>query len=37
LPLLGVDPFWQMAIEGLLIAAVVYVDNLRKHRQAGLG
>ncbi len=34
--LLGVDPFWQMVIEGLLIAAVVYLDNIQKLRHAGL-
>jgi ribose transport system permease protein len=34
--LLGVDPFWEMVIEGLLIAAVVYLDNLTKLRRAGL-
>jgi ribose transport system permease protein len=34
--LLGVDPFWEMVIAGLLIAAVVYLDNLQKRRQAGL-
>ena len=34
--LLGVDPFWEMVIEGLLIAAVVYLDNIQKQRQAGL-
>ncbi|MEO6394578.1 MAG: ABC transporter permease [Devosia sp.] len=34
--LLGVDPFWEMVIEGLLIALVVYLDNLQKRRQAGL-
>ena len=34
--LLGVDPFWEMVIEGLLIALVVYLDNLQKRRLAGL-
>jgi len=34
--LLGVDPFWEMVIEGLLIAAVVYFDHLQKRRRAGL-
>jgi ribose transport system permease protein len=34
--LLGVDPFWQMVIEGLLIATVVYLDNIQKRRRAGL-
>ena len=34
--LLDVDPFWEMVIEGLLIALVVYLDNLQKRRQAGL-
>ncbi|HUZ63308.1 MAG TPA: ABC transporter permease [Acetobacteraceae bacterium] len=34
--LLGVDPFWEMVIEGLLIAAVVYLDNIQKRRQAGI-
>ena len=35
--LLGINSFWQMVIEGLLIALVVYVDNLQKRRQAGMG
>jgi ribose transport system permease protein len=34
--LLGVNSFWQMVIEGLLIAGVVYLDNLQKRRQAGV-
>ncbi len=34
--LLDIDPFWEMVIEGLLIALVVYLDNLQKRRQAGL-
>ncbi|MGH7122445.1 MAG: ABC transporter permease [Acetobacteraceae bacterium] len=33
--LLGVNSFWQMVIEGLLIAFVVYFDNLQKRRQSG--
>jgi ribose transport system permease protein len=33
--LLGVSSFWQMVAEGLLIAGVVYLDNLQKRRQAG--
>ena len=33
--LLGVDPFWEMVVEGLLIALVVYLDNLQKRRQSG--
>jgi ribose transport system permease protein len=33
--LLGVDPFWEMVLEGLLIALVVYLDNLQKTRQSG--
>jgi ribose transport system permease protein len=33
--LLGVNSFWQMVIEGLLIAGVVYLDHLQKRRQAG--
>jgi len=33
--LLGVNSFWQMVIEGLLIAAVVYLDNLQKRRISG--
>ncbi len=33
--LLGVNSFWQMVIEGLLIAGVVYLDNVQKRRQAG--
>ncbi|HLH50686.1 MAG TPA: ABC transporter permease [Roseiarcus sp.] len=33
--LLGVDPFWEMVLEGLLIALVVYLDNLQKRRQSG--
>ncbi len=35
--LLGINSFWQMVIEGLLIAFVVYFDNLQKRRQAGMG
>ena len=35
--LLGVNSFWQMVLEGLLIAGVVYLDNLQKRRQAGFG
>jgi ribose transport system permease protein len=34
--LLGVDPFWEMVVAGLLIAAVVYVDDRQKKRQAGM-
>ena len=34
--LLGVDPFWEMVVEGLLIAVVVYIDNIQKRRRAGL-
>jgi ribose transport system permease protein len=33
--LLGVNSFWQLVIEGLLIAAVVYLDNLQKRRISG--
>ena len=33
--LLSIDPFWEMVLEGLLIALVVYLDNLQKRRQAG--
>jgi len=33
--LLNVDPFWEMVLEGLLIALVVYIDNLQKRRQMG--
>lgn len=33
--LLGIDPFWEMVIEGLLIALVVYLDNVQKKRQTG--
>jgi ribose transport system permease protein len=33
--LLGVNSFWQMVIEGLLIAGVVYLDNLQKRRGQG--
>jgi ribose transport system permease protein len=33
--LLSVDPFWEMVVEGLLIALVVYLDNLQKRRQSG--
>lgn len=33
--LLGVNPFWQLVIEGVLIGIVVYFDNLQKRRQAG--
>ncbi|MGH7069640.1 MAG: ABC transporter permease [Acetobacteraceae bacterium] len=35
--LLGINSFWQMVIEGLLIAFVVYFDNVQKRRQAGVG
>jgi len=35
--LLGINSFWQMVIEGLLIAFVVYFDNLQKRRQTGMG
>ena len=31
--LLGVNPFWQPIITGLIIVAVVYTDQLRKRRQ----
>ncbi len=34
--LLNIDPFWEMVLEGLLIALVVYLDNLQKKRQSGL-
>jgi len=34
--LLNVDPFWEMVIEGLLIALVVFLDNLQKRRQSGV-
>jgi ribose transport system permease protein len=33
--LLGVNSFWQMVIEGLLIAGVVYLDNVQKRRSQG--
>ena len=33
--LLGVNSFWQMVIEGLLIAGVVYLDNLQRRRSQG--
>ncbi len=33
--LLDIDPLWEMVLEGLLIALVVYLDNLQKRRQAG--
>ena len=33
--LLGVNSFWQMVLEGLLIAGVVYLDNMQKRRQSG--
>jgi ribose transport system permease protein len=33
--LLGINPFWEMVAEGLLIAGVVFVDNLQKRRYAG--
>ncbi len=33
--LLGVSSFWQMVIEGLLIAGVVYLDNLQKRKAQG--
>lgn len=34
--LLSVDPFWEMVLEGLLIALVVYLDNLQKRRHSGI-
>ncbi|MBG1230758.1 ABC transporter permease [Aestuariivirga litoralis] len=34
--LLDIDPFWEMVLEGLLIALVVYLDNLQKKRMSGL-
>ena len=34
--LLDIDPFWEMVVEGLLIALVVYLDNLQKKRLSGL-
>ncbi len=34
--LLGVDPFWEMVVEGVLIAVVVYIDNIQKRRRTGL-
>ena len=34
--LLDIDPFWEMVLEGLLIALVVYLDNLQKKRQSGV-
>jgi ribose transport system permease protein len=33
--LMDVDPFWEMVLEGLLIALVVYLDNLQKKRASG--
>jgi ribose transport system permease protein len=33
--LLGVNSFWQMVIEGLLIAGVVYLDNVQRRRTTG--
>ncbi|MEJ2292128.1 MAG: ABC transporter permease [Deinococcales bacterium] len=33
--LLGIDPFWEMVAEGVLIALVVYIDNVQKRRYAG--
>ena len=33
--LMGTDPFWEMVLEGLLIALVVYLDNLQKKRLNG--
>jgi ribose transport system permease protein len=33
--LLGVDPFWQMVMEGVLIAIIVYVDNIQRRRYSG--
>lgn len=34
--LLGVDPFWEMVVEGVLIAVVVYLDNIQKRRRTGI-
>jgi ribose transport system permease protein len=33
--LMDIDPFWEMVLEGLLIALVVYLDNLQKKRMHG--
>ena len=33
--LMGTDPFWEMVLEGLLIALVIYLDNLQKKRLNG--
>ncbi len=33
--LLGIDPFWEMVVEGILIAVVVYIDNGQKRRRIG--
>ena len=33
--LMDIDPFWEMLLEGLLIALVVYLDNLQKKRLNG--
>jgi ribose transport system permease protein len=33
--LLGVDPFWQMVVEGVLIAAIVYIDHVQRRLYAG--
>ena len=33
--LLDIDPFWEMVLEGVLIALVVYLDNLQKQRASG--
>jgi ribose transport system permease protein len=33
--LLGISSFWQMVAEGVLIAGVVYLDNLQKRRHGG--
>lgn len=34
--LMGIDPFWSMVVEGLMIALVVYLDSLGRRRYAGL-
>jgi len=34
--LLSIDPFWEMVLEGLLIALVVYLDNIHKKRRSGV-
>jgi ribose/xylose/arabinose/galactoside ABC-type transport system permease subunit len=37
LVLIGLQPFWQTVVTGLVIIAAVYVDQLRDRLQARVG